>query len=759
MPRRTIWSVLAAALLCLVMLPATALAADNDTVYVGGVELTGSTSNPAYATTDNSGNVSTDYATADNYNIKWDGNTLTLKGAYITKEVSTPGLSSPVEGAAIGVYNQSGDANLTITLEGTNTIKDVSLAIWVFAPSGNASLTITGDGILSASSGFNPGIRVQSNTGNAALTIQNAEVTATSAHGDGVCVQSAAGSSVSLTVDGGSLTATGRGTYGDGIRFQISANFSGSGTPTVTVSNNAIVRGSGNAGGIVSNASAATPSGAGIVFDGGTGTVYGSVTLQEDLEIGEGESLDVSDGAALTVPEDVILVNRGTLNIGTGSILNNNGALGNAGTTTVDGSIKNAGQIMNTEDGAFSGAGTIGNDSSSGHGSFSNLGSVSGDIKVSGNQIVNYVTKVTLDSTTLTLVEDETGSLTAQLTPTNATYQGVSWSSDDPSVATVTTDPSGTSKAIVTAVGPGTATITAKADNNGDALGNNVFATCSVTVLERTTITGQPNSITVDAGANATFSVTATGSGSLAYQWQVSTDDGDTWTDVPGATSPSHTVESVTEDMSGTWYRCVVTGDGGVATSEPATLTVAHVHKPASAWLSDEDGHWHACENGCGTRLDAAAHVPETTGEKDATCTDEGYTGDITCAVCGHVIEKGAAIPATDHTWGAWGVTEPATCTEDGLETRTCKACGEEEIRSVPALGHDFENGTCAVCGAKDEGYVAPEEPKDPEQTPEPSDPEPTVPETGDATASFSLALGVLGAAALGAGAIARRRG
>lgn len=37
------------------LLPATALAADGDTVYVGSVELTGSTDSPAYATTDDSG--------------------------------------------------------------------------------------------------------------------------------------------------------------------------------------------------------------------------------------------------------------------------------------------------------------------------------------------------------------------------------------------------------------------------------------------------------------------------------------------------------------------------------------------------------------------------------------------------------------------------------------------------------------------------------------------------------------------------------
>lgn len=307
-------------LFCLTMVPTTALAAETNTVYVGGVALTGSSGSIVYATTNENGEVITEGATADNYNIKWDGSTLTLKGAYITKEVSTPGLSSPVEGAAIGVYNQSGDANLTITLEGTNTIKDVSAAIHVFAPSGSASLTITGDGILSASSGFNPGIRVQSNTSNGTLAITGAKVTASSSYsGNGVQIRCGDSSNASLTVNGGSLTATGSGATFAGIIMQFGYSTSGSGTPTVTVSGNAIVRANGIAGGITSNSStevhtaAGTGESGGIVFDNGVGTVYGDVTLQEDITIGEGESLTIGDGASLNTGSHAVNVNGGTL--------------------------------------------------------------------------------------------------------------------------------------------------------------------------------------------------------------------------------------------------------------------------------------------------------------------------------------------------------------------------------------------------------------------------------------------------------------
>lgn len=326
--KKRIWSkavsIFTAILLAVGIVPnttITALAAETNIVYVGGVALAGSSDNIAYATTNENGEVITEGATADNYNIKWDGNTLTLNGAYITKEVSTPGLSSPVEGAAIGVYNQSGDANLTITLEGTNTIKDVSAAIHVFAPSGSASLTITGDGILSASSGYNPGIRVQSNTGNGTLAITGAKVTASSSYsGNGVQIRCGDSSNASLTVNGGSLTATGSGATFAGIIMQFGSSTSGSGTPTVTVSDNAIVRANGSAGGITSNSSAEVQTAAGtgesggIVFDNGTGTVYGDVTLQEDITINQGESLTIRDGASLNTGNNKVIVNGGTLN-------------------------------------------------------------------------------------------------------------------------------------------------------------------------------------------------------------------------------------------------------------------------------------------------------------------------------------------------------------------------------------------------------------------------------------------------------------
>ena len=310
---------LLAVALCLGLLPATALAAApiGQVLYVGGVQI----SSTGYWTTDSDGNVTASTAgdtPTDNY-IHYDAenNVLTLHNATIKKGLdyneSIQG-GTYICGSAIGVFNQNGDAELTITLEGTNTIAEVGKGIFVLASSastGSSNLTIQGDGSLNASAS-QTGICVQSNSNNAALCVENAEVTASSdvAFKNGVLVQAKDGSDVSLTVNGGSLTAS----VNANIWFQFGSGLSGSGTPTVTVSNNAIVRANG---GIANNSSSpiqyetGSNSTGGIVWNGSNGTVFGSVTLQDDLEIKSGETLTVPDGSSLNCNGN--LTNNGTI--------------------------------------------------------------------------------------------------------------------------------------------------------------------------------------------------------------------------------------------------------------------------------------------------------------------------------------------------------------------------------------------------------------------------------------------------------------
>ena len=93
------------------------------------------------------------------------------------------------------------------------------------------------------------------------------------------------------------------------------------------------------------------------------------------------------------------------------------------------------------------------------------------------------------------------------------------------------------------------------------------------------------------------------------------------------------------------------------------------------------------------------------------------------------------------HAFGAWTVTTPATCTTDGVETRSC-ACGETETRIIPATGHvDADHdGKCDVCQAVitpvDPGKTDPSDPgktdpSDPGKT-DPTNPGTDTPATGD---------------------------
>ena len=100
--------------------------------------------------------------------------------------------------------------------------------------------------------------------------------------------------------------------------------------------------------------------------------------------------------------------------------------------------------------------------------------------------------------------------------------------------------------------------------------------------------------------------------------------------------------------------------------------------------------------------VDPNNHVnTETRNQKKATCTEEGYTGDLYCKDCRTTIQTGSSIPAKGHNWGQWTTTKKATCTEAGIETRKCKKCGKTEERETKVLGHDWDNGvvtTPATC-------------------------------------------------------------
>ena len=107
-----------------------------------------------------------------------------------------------------------------------------------------------------------------------------------------------------------------------------------------------------------------------------------------------------------------------------------------------------------------------------------------------------------------------------------------------------------------------------------DALGAEVISDIAGLKLALA-ITVQPKDVTVTAGEKASFSVTATGDG-LAYQWQYSTDGGETWKDSTAASGKTAKLTTTTKaSFDGRLYRCVITDVfGAELVTDAAVLTV-----------------------------------------------------------------------------------------------------------------------------------------------------------------------------------------
>ncbi|MBQ6431658.1 MAG: InlB B-repeat-containing protein, partial [Oscillospiraceae bacterium] len=141
----------------------------------------------------------------------------------------------------------------------------------------------------------------------------------------------------------------------------------------------------------------------------------------------------------------------------------------------------------------------------------------------------------------------------------------------------------------------------------------------------------------------------------------------------------------------------------------------------------------------------ACAHTnTQLQGAYDATCTTNGYTGDLVCLDCGAVVTPGTVI-LQGHDYVEVSRTQPTctaagnihyecsrcdstkdvaiealghdyqqtahqdvTCTVDGFTTYTCSRCGDSYTDTVTATGHNYdpETGICANCGDQLASYT-----------------------------------------------------
>ncbi len=511
-------------------------------------------------------------------------------------------------------------------------------------------------------------------------------------------------------------------------------------------------RGGGIQAGGGSFAQEVTPSSGstGIVFDGGEGAVYGDVTLQDDLEIGEDESLTIPAGASLTIPEGTTLTNRGVVAAADDGALTNDGVIENHG--TLPSNIGGSGTVSHIPTYTFNYPGTL-TLAENPSGFYMATGALSlGDdpVLTGGGRVVVYGTnKADFNSLSLSKVDDPTKTVPVAISayPQGSAYGVYLENPEETRVFAVL-----------------------GADEAAD-----FGVLCEIANMEKVPSGSYSGTISLYVGYTTDGNVKA----------------GDVANDV---------------DLS-QLARYEVT----------VSLSAEHVHSPGAAWSSVADGHWHAC-SGCADKLDYEVHTPKTVNAKAATCTEDGYTGDTVCSVCGYEISQGEAVPATGHSFTSYVPNGDATCTADGTETASCdNGCGAEDTRveegsalghdwgvpawawsedgtkfvatftcardaahtceltaepaasvkveptcteagvrvysatveldgvaytatseqAIPVLGHDFADGVCTRCGEKDPDYAAPAEPDEPQGS---ESERGGLPKTGDASAPAVIA-------------------
>ena len=107
------------------------------------------------------------------------------------------------------------------------------------------------------------------------------------------------------------------------------------------------------------------------------------------------------------------------------------------------------------------------------------------------------------------------------------------------------------------------------------------------------------------------------------------------------------------------------------------------------------------CECGAivryGTKIPMTEHREIIVGKQNPSCIVEGYTGDSVCLYCNQILAEGTVIKALEsHSYGDWTTVLEATSLKIGRRERVCEMCGIKESELIAA---GKWNGTLLVVG------------------------------------------------------------
>ena len=153
-------------------------------------------------------------------------------------------------------------------------------------------------------------------------------------------------------------------------------------------------------------------------------------------------------------------------------------------------------------------------------------------------------------------------------------------------------------------------------------------------------------------------------------------------------------------------FVCKVCGDEKREVLPKTDHQHTEIRNKVEATCTDEGYTGDTYCTDCGEKLSDGKKIPATghihigyLGKKEATCENDGYTGDAYCKDCGITLEIGKNIPALGHTWEKKSVISP-TYTKKGTITYICKRCKEKKAVTTKKLAYPKVGTRYTVSGS-----------------------------------------------------------
>lgn len=325
--------------------------------------------------------------------------------------------------------------------------------------------------------------------------------------------------------------------------------------------------------------------------------------------------------------------------------------------------------------------------------------------------LASLPTGISLSKTTVSLIEGETETITATVTPSSAT-QTVTWTSSNESVATV--DDNGT----ITAVEAGSATITATTVNS-------LTASCEVTVTapDASSISLDVTELTLYVGSSYTLTATVLpeNAADKTVTWTSSSDAARVTSDgnVTGISSGSATITATT--VNGLTATCSVTVSLVYATSielnkSELTLTEGDTEQLTATTYPDnttvKDVHWTTSDESVATVSDDGLVTAVKAGSATITVYSFNYGVSSTCAVTvNEVYATSITLDKTEITLEEYSTEQlTATVLPDNTSNKTVTwTSSDEAVATVDADGMvtAVKAGTATVTATTTNGLTA----------------------------------------------------